>query len=80
MEYNKINFSNYKNALQYIIDKTKKWSVWNKKDNWKILYFYEEQDREQIINNIKKIKEDFVNIEFIPIVTVHYVHIVFKIN
>lgn len=57
-----VNIEYYKNALQYIIDKTKK-------DNWKILYFYEEQDREQIINNIEKIRADFVNIEFIPIDT-----------
>jgi len=52
----------YINALKYTIDKT------NKTD-WTILYFYEKQDKNEVSQNISKIKEIFPNLSFRPIDT-----------
>ena len=57
-----VSIDYYKKAIQYIINKT------NNKD-WTILYFYEEQDKEEINKNISMIKETFPNLIFAPINT-----------
>lgn len=57
-----ITIDYYKNAIDYIINKT------NKQD-WSILYFYEEQDKETVEKNISMIKEKFPKLVLIPIDT-----------
>jgi hypothetical protein len=54
----------YVKAIKYIIKVTER-------NNWKILYFYEEQDYEQVNENIKgiKLESELENINFIPINT-----------
>jgi len=54
----------YVKAIKYIIKVTER-------NNWKILYFYEEQDYEQVNENIKgiKLETELENINFIPINT-----------
>ena len=57
-----VSIDYYKKAIQYIINKT------NNKD-WTILYFYEEQDKEEVHNNVSTLKKTFPNLTFIPINT-----------
>ena len=52
----------YITAIQHIISTTKR-------EDWKIIYFYEEQDKNDVINNIKLIQEKFKNVTFVPIHT-----------
>jgi hypothetical protein len=59
-----VNSEYYISALKYIIKQTNK-------DNWNILYFYEEQDVTQVNCNINEIKSSFPNnnLNFIPVNT-----------
>jgi len=50
----------YINALKNLVDNTKK-------DNWKVLYFYEKPDEELVKNYIVKLKNIFSNMKFVNV-------------
>ncbi len=50
----------YIKALETIIEETRR-------DNWNILYFYQESDEEDVNNNIREIKQVSKNINFVPV-------------
>ena len=47
----------YTKALKHIIEKTNK-------DDWKVIYFFEKKDLEQVTENINIIKSNFKNLDF----------------
>lgn len=49
-------------AIQHIISTTKR-------EDWKIIYFYEEQDQKDVIDKIRLMQEQFKNVTFVPIHT-----------
>jgi len=57
-----MNVSYYTSAMHHIIKTVER-------NDWKLLYFYEEQDKEIVDNNIKTLQREFENLTFIPIDT-----------
>jgi hypothetical protein len=55
-----IKIEYYKKTLETMVNKTNK-------NDWNILYFYEQQDIDQVQNNITGLRELFPNMIFIPI-------------
>ena len=55
-----VSIEYYKKALETIVNNTNK-------NDWNILYFYEQQDREQVQNNITRLRASFPKMNFIPI-------------